>query len=111
MRHLLRAFLPLLFGFFIGGALGFSSAPRPRSVSMLTSADGHCTTAKFFTPTTSAMTIATPKLTRPSITALHAEGDDGGAADPGDIIARKIIVVGDVDGGYYRSCVKNEVSL
>ena len=110
MRHLL-AFLPLFFGFFISGALGFSSAPRPRVAHTLTSADGHCTTAKIFTPTTSAMTIATPKLMRHSITVLHAEGGDGGAADPSDIIARKIIVVGDVDGGYYRSCVKNEVSL
>ena len=31
-------------------------------------------------------------------------------SDPKEIIARKIIVCGDVDGGYYRSCVKNEGS-
>ena len=30
--------------------------------------------------------------------------------DPNELIARRIVVVGDVDGGYYRSCVKNEVS-
>ena len=30
--------------------------------------------------------------------------------EPSEVIARKIIVRGDVDGGYYRSCVKNEVS-
>mmetsp|Transcript_9949 Transcript_9949/g.24824 ORF Transcript_9949/g.24824 Transcript_9949/m.24824 type:complete len:151 (-) Transcript_9949:263-715(-) len=28
--------------------------------------------------------------------------------DPNDIIARRIIVTGDVQGGYYRSCVRNE---
>jgi hypothetical protein len=33
----------------------------------------------------------------------------GGGGDPSDIIAKKIIVTGDVDGGYFRSCVKNEV--
>ena len=30
--------------------------------------------------------------------------------DPNDIIARRIIVTGDVQGGYYRSCVRNEAS-
>jgi hypothetical protein len=40
---------------------------------------------------------------------LHASDSSGG--DPSDIIARKLIVCGDVDGGYYRSCVKNEVCL
>lgn len=28
----------------------------------------------------------------------------------GEIVARRIIVKGDVQGGYYRSCVLNEVS-
>jgi len=27
---------------------------------------------------------------------------------PDDIVARRIIVEGDVEGGYYRSCVRNE---
>jgi hypothetical protein len=31
-------------------------------------------------------------------------------ADPNDIIGRRIQVKGDVNGGYYRSCVSNEVS-
>lgn len=35
---------------------------------------------------------------------------DGGE-DPNEIIARRIIVKGSVQGGYYRSCVNNEVSL
>ena len=29
--------------------------------------------------------------------------------DPNDIVARRIIVKGNVQGGYYRSCVLNEV--
>ena len=32
-----------------------------------------------------------------------------GETDPKEIIARRIIVEGDVEGGYYRSCVRNEV--
>lgn len=28
--------------------------------------------------------------------------------DPNEIIARRIVVEGDVEGGYYRSCVRNE---
>ena len=38
-----------------------------------------------------------------------AAGGGGGGGDPSDIIAKKITVTGDVDGGYFRSCVKNEV--
>lgn len=36
---------------------------------------------------------------------------EGGGEDPSELVARKIIVVGDVQGGYYRSCVKNEVRV
>ena len=35
-----------------------------------------------------------------------AEGDSG----DDDIVACRIVVKGDVQGGYYRSCVLNEVS-
>ena len=38
------------------------------------------------------------------IAAAAAEGEN----DPNDIVARRIIVEGDVQGGYYRSCVRNE---
>lgn len=31
--------------------------------------------------------------------------------DPNEIIARRIIVNGAVQGGYYRACVKNEVDI
>lgn len=34
-----------------------------------------------------------------------------GSGEPSDMVARRIIVTGDVHGGYYRSCVKNEVSI
>lgn len=35
--------------------------------------------------------------------------DESASTDPNDIVARRIIVKGDVQGGYYRSCVLNEV--
>jgi hypothetical protein len=34
-----------------------------------------------------------------------------GSGESSDMVARRIIVTGDVHGGYYRSCVKNEVSI
>ena len=37
--------------------------------------------------------------------------NDHAAADNSEIIARRIIVIGDVQGGYYRSCVLNEVGF
>ena len=41
-------------------------------------------------------------------TLLAATATDG-EKDPNEIIATRIVVTGDVNGGYYRSCVKNEV--
>ena len=43
----------------------------------------------------------------PSKVALSAQGN----TDDNDIVAKRIIVKGDVQGGYYRSCVLNEVRL
>jgi acylphosphatase len=42
----------------------------------------------------------------------NQQADDYAASgiDPNETIARRVIVTGDVDGGYYRSCVKNEAS-
>eukprot|EP00536_Pseudo-nitzschia_multiseries_P015599 jgi/Psemu1/218564/e_gw1.917.39.1 len=37
-----------------------------------------------------------------------ASESDTSAKDPNEIVARRIIVEGDVQGGYYRSCVRNE---
>ena len=50
------------------------------------------------------------RLTPPSARYATASTTEGGG-DPSEVIARKIVVCGDVDGGYYRSCVKNEVCL
>lgn len=85
----LLAHLTLLVGFFLGGAFGFTA---PHACSRTS----HSSNNNFPTfPTT----------------ALHA-GDDSAAAaaDPNEVVARRIVVVGDVAGGYYRSCVKNEAS-
>ena len=38
-------------------------------------------------------------------TKLYASDD---VADKDEIVARRIIVTGDVQGGYYRACVNNE---
>lgn len=38
-------------------------------------------------------------------TRILAESTD---VDPNEIVARRIVVEGDVQGGYYRSCVRNE---
>jgi hypothetical protein len=35
-------------------------------------------------------------------------GADATNIDPDEIVARRIILEGDVQGGYYRSCVRNE---
>ena len=57
--------------------------------------------------TASAVTAFVP-ITRTSMppTLLHAEAS---SVDPNEVVARRIIVTGDVQGGYYRSCVQNEV--
>ena len=51
--------------------------------------------------------IANLQKTNIIMTPLRESAAGGG--DPSDIIAKKITVTGDVDGGYFRSCVKNEV--
>ena len=52
-----------------------------------------------------AFTVGKPMM-RPSLVQLSAaDGDDS------DTVARRIIVKGDVQGGYYRACVINEVSM
>jgi hypothetical protein len=54
--------------------------------------------------------FASVKRSSPKIIfSLSAESVDG-EADPNDIVGRRIIVKGAVQGGYYRSCVNNEVS-
>ena len=55
-----------------------------------------------FVPTTKVL----PAPIMPTTSSLFAEN---GASDE-EIVGRRIIVKGDVNGGYYRSCVLNEVS-
>jgi hypothetical protein len=45
----------------------------------------------------------------PSLQAATSKEAEGTAVDPNETVARRIIVKGDVQGGYYRSCVLNEV--
>ena len=40
----------------------------------------------------------------------EASGSDKATADPTELIAKRIVVEGDVQGGYFRSCVLNEAS-
>jgi hypothetical protein len=42
------------------------------------------------------------------LTALFMTSEE---QDPNETVARRVIVVGDVNGGYYRTCVINEVSF
>lgn len=41
--------------------------------------------------------------------AIISAANDPKSADADELIARRIVVTGDVQGGYYRSCVRNEV--
>jgi len=48
----------------------------------------------------------------PFHSALYASSDDTAAepSDPNEVVARRILITGDVNGGYFRTCVKNEAS-
>jgi len=48
------------------------------------------------------------RLHRATLFASQSSHDAGG--DSSELVARRIVVKGDVQGGYYRSCVLNEVS-
>ena len=50
-----------------------------------------------------------PTQTRTALFAANGGEAEGGARDPSETVARRIIVKGAVQGGYYRSCVLNEV--
>ena len=49
-----------------------------------------------------------PSTTSQTRSPMYAEPKNK-SGDPDEIVARRIIVKGDVQGGYYRSCVLNEV--
>ncbi|KAL3827617.1 hypothetical protein ACHAXA_000490 [Cyclostephanos tholiformis] len=74
------------------------------------------TTTMTTTTTTTVKTMTMRAATRCAM-AMARRGARGGddyyealGVDPSEIIARRIVVTGDVNGGYYRSCVKNEAS-
>ena len=52
-----------------------------------------------------------PSLASTNRLAFHPKlaATKGSSADESEVIARRIIVTGDVQRGYYRSCVLNEV--
>lgn len=67
----------------------------------------HLLPPRILTPST----VTTTTTTTIVLKAEPASDGDNNNNDANELIARRIIVVGDVDGGYYRSCVKNEVSF
>jgi hypothetical protein len=99
--------LPLLICLIISsGAFGFTStSPATRTITSSSSNNiAVDTSSQNIRDTTSTYRISSAYST----TSLYATSDGG--ADQAELIARRIVVVGDVNGGYYRSCVKNEGS-
>jgi hypothetical protein len=65
----------------------------------------------------SAFSSIAPPSTRLSMSTVRAATESSSSTeattegnDPSELVAKRITVVGDVQGGYYRACVKNEVS-
>jgi len=58
-----------------------------------------------FSTTPANRPAASVSRTRSGTSAFFA----GEGGDPSEVVAKRITVKGDVQGGYYRSCVKNEV--
>ena len=86
------AFICILF--LVGGALGFTPPPRTNIIISTTT-----------THTDDVLDISS--FYRQSQLYSYSSPSD---SDPQELIARRIVVTGDVSGGYYRSCVKNEGS-
>jgi hypothetical protein len=47
----------------------------------------------------------------PAATGSDASGSSTAGGDAKEVIGRRLTVTGGVQGGYYRSCVRNEVSV
>lgn len=115
------ACLVLLLGALLGSSVGFT--PRPTCLvpnAACPRTQGH-TILRRRSPLATSVPSTTTSLAnnnRPkSSTTVHAAGGDDNPnwqrrseGDPNELIARRIVVTGDVNGGYYRSCVKNEAS-
>ncbi len=115
-RHLNFAFLSLFLGVMSLGGVSAFGIPRTeqstitRSLPTRRQAESHAT---------SYCNANSRHRHGHFNSALHAESDgktaevpsSSSSADPAEVIARRIIVAGDVQGGYYRACVKNEVRV
>ena len=102
--------LPLLICLVISsGAFGFTSINPGRTINSSSSAivDNSSQNIRDIT-STYRISSAFHSTSYSTTTSLYATSDGG--ADQAELIARRIVVVGDVNGGYYRSCVKNEGS-
>lgn len=105
--------LPLLICLIISsGAFGFTSINPGRTITSSSSANNIAvdTSSQNIRDISSTYRISSAfhSTAYSTQTSLYATSDGG--ADQAELIARRIVVVGDVNGGYYRSCVKNEGS-
>ena len=113
MNHLVK-YLTLLMGILSAShiaAFGFTSSPSPATATATHRSLLSASSARSIGAFTAVNRAHATKASIRSKSALKAEeeGASAAAADPNDLIARRLFVVGDVSGGYYRSCVKNEV--
>ncbi|KAL7545102.1 hypothetical protein ACHAWF_008457 [Thalassiosira exigua] len=99
--------LLLLLGSLVGGSLGFA-APRTAVPTSAAGRSSAAARARRASATSPPAPLPLPLRFPPVLRAVDGDGDGDG--DPNELIARRIVVSGDVDGGYYRSCVKNEAS-
>ena len=101
--------LPLLICLLISGVFGFTSISPARTITSSIAVDTSSQNIRDITSTYHRSSSAFHSTSSYSTTtSLYATSDGG--ADQAELIARRIVVVGDVNGGYYRSCVKNEGS-
>eukprot|EP01082_Thalassiosira_pseudonana_P012337 g11057.t1 g11057 contig48:52043-53138(+) len=114
MKHHLPL-LSLLVTCLTGYSLGFapsSNLPSLASSSSLARKFHHVAGFASSTAITNSHSAISSSFAFSSASSLLTMGassnDDGEGADPNETIARRIVVTGDVAGGYYRSCVKNE---
>ena len=122
MQHFANRILSLLLiSLCIGGAFGFT-APRSTTGTLIqqsassTIANNNVRTLVPKIEETYTNTFSTHH--HHCNTALYASDSSSApnhyrestSGDPSELIARRIVVTGDVNGGYYRSCVKNEGS-
>ena len=118
MQHIAILTL-LLISQCIGGAFGFT-APRSTTTGTLKQSSAGSTIAnnvRTLVPTIEETSYTHTLSTYHRNTALYASDSsspnhyrESTSGDASELIARRIVVTGDVNGGYYRSCVKNEGS-